>query len=185
MPAATPCDLPASALLCRHAVAGNYCDAYKLDLGLPDITLAAFVQAFYTTRLFKLERWILRGLLRRPSTDAQAVDLGLGQRDAFAAWTVEARTEDQLLLSDLYGRTRSWLMVLPGLAGTRLYFGSAVVARRGARTGERSLGWTYRALLGFHRLYSRLLLNAAARKLRRGSTPSNSAKISHQAGRNA
>jgi hypothetical protein len=102
-----------------------------------------------------------------PSTDAEARELALGKRDSFAAWRVEARDKDQLLLTA--GRTRSWLMVAPvtdqGHATTRLYFGSAVVPRKNARTGQIGLGRAYRSLLGFHKLYSRALLSAARSKL--------------------
>jgi hypothetical protein len=54
---------------------------------------------------------------------------------------------------------------------TRLYFGSAVLPRRGGagKAGEVSeklrMGWMFYVLLGFHRLYSRLLLAAASRRL--------------------
>ena len=52
--------------------------------------------------------------------------------------------------------------------GTRLYFGSAVVPRRSARAGKPSLGPLFSALLGFHKLYSRILLRAARSRLVRG-----------------
>ena len=93
------------------------------------------------------------------------------QRDAFAAWTVEAREVDQLLMCDVAGRTRSWLAVeAVGDAGadrTRLWFGSAVVARAGET--ERSFVW--RQLLRFHRLYSVALLGAARARVPRLATP--------------
>ena len=69
--------------------------------------------AFYTTWLFRLERWILRLAVARPSTDEEAHQLARGEREAFAAWSVEARAPDQLLMCDFTGRTRSWLMVVP------------------------------------------------------------------------
>ena len=47
---------------------------------------------------------------------------------------------------------------------TRLYFGSAVVART-ADDGHPRLGFSFRALLGFHRRYSRALLAAARTRL--------------------
>ena len=119
------------------------------------------------TAVFKLERLILKWLVARPSTDAEARQLAQGSRDAFAAWTVEARTADQLLLGDFSGRTKSWLMVtaIEGAAGTRLYFGSAVVPT--GRPGQRGVGFVFTALLGFHRLYSRILLRSAAARLTR------------------
>jgi len=127
------------------------------------------VTAFYTTWLFRIERWILRRLVARPSTDEEARQLARGERDGFAAWSVEARAPDQLLMCDFTGRTRSWLMVAPtaGQAGTRLHFGSVVVAVRDPKTGERSLGRVHGPLTGFHKVYSRLLLGAAATLLSR------------------
>ncbi|HET9483682.1 MAG TPA: hypothetical protein VFO79_06985, partial [Xanthomonadales bacterium] len=97
---------------------------------------------------------------------AQAAALASGRADAFAAWSVEGRTDDQLLLCDLHGRTRSWLMSAPLDGGTRLYFGSAVVPVAG-RDGRATLGTGYRALLGFHRIYSRVLLRSARARLER------------------
>lgn len=166
MPVAIACALPADALLTQHVDVGNYTDCFRIALSLSSVRLADYVRAFYGTRLFRLERGVLRWLLRRPSSDAELDALAEGRREAFAAWTVEARAPDQLLLCDLYGRTRSWLMVAPTAEGVTLYFGSAVVAQRD-RKGGRALGWTFRALLGFHRRYSRSLLNAAAQALQR------------------
>ncbi len=160
------CELPGQALLRRYAGDGAYADAYSTRID-GRVAHAAYVEAFYTTWLFKLERWLLARLVARPSTDAQARELARGERRSFAAWEVEATAPDQLLLTDVRGRTRSWLMTAPDRAGTRLYFGSAVVASVDRRTGDRRLAFAYRALLGFHRVYSRALLGAAARRLAR------------------
>ncbi|MEO5672414.1 MAG: hypothetical protein ABIR26_17135 [Ramlibacter sp.] len=167
-----PCELPASALLRKYQNAGSYADCYVAQVP-GSHTHAAFVEAFYTTALFRLERAILR-LAGRASTDAQATQLAQGSADTFAAWKVEGRSPDQLLLGDFTGRTKSWLMVAPGPgnganAATRLYFGSAVVPRLNAVTGKKSMGFVFSALLGFHRLYSRLLLVAAIRRLGAGT----------------
>lgn len=169
MKTGAPCALPAHALLARHRADGAFTDCYAATLRRP-VSLAEFVDAFYTTRLFKLERVVLAWFARQPSTDLQARQLAVGQRDTFAAWRVEARQSDQVLLADLTGRTRSWLMVAPaseggGAAATRLYFGSAVLPLAQAATGRRRLGFTFHALLGFHRLYSRALLWSACRRL--------------------
>ena len=51
--------------------------------------------------------------------------------------------------------------------GTRLYFGSAVVPVMNAATGKSEMGFVFKALLGFHKLYSRALLSAAAARLAR------------------
>lgn len=150
------CDLPDAALLSRYqADANNYTDCYRIELDRP-VSLSVYIEAFYTTWLFKLERRILARMVNKPSTDEQARALARGQRDQFAAWTVEARCEDQILMCDFQGRTRSWLMVQDG-PPPALFFGSAVVASE--QSGR--LPPAHRALLGFHRLYSRMLLSAA------------------------
>ena len=80
---------------------------------------------------------------------------------------MEARAPKQVLLCDFMGHTRSWLMVAPAEApdGTRLYFGSVVVRQRDAKTGDSGMPVVHKSLLGFHKLYSRMLLSAAARRL--------------------
>ena len=165
-----PCQLPAGALLTRYTGSGAYADCYVTEIGRT-VSHAEFVEAFYTTVVFKLERWILRLLVSQPSTDAQAKQLAQGTLSSFAAWSVEGRAPDQLLLSDFTGRTKSWLMVAApestGSPRTRLFFGSAVVPVRNPTTGRASLGFVFSALLGFHKLYSRVLLHAARSRLSR------------------
>lgn len=147
-------DLPSSALLRRYVREGTYTDCYCTDVPAT-ISLPRYVETFYTTPVFKLERWILTHLVSKPSTDRDARNVALAQAWSFAAWTVERRT-------------RSWFMVAPITGGTRLYFGSAVVPVR-RPSGELTLGSTYRALTGFHKLYSRILLRAARSALGRQS----------------
>jgi hypothetical protein len=163
-------DLPANALLGNYQRAGSYTDCYFTDLPR-SVSHADYVEAFYTSGLFKLERLVLAWLVARPSSDAQARELAAGRLAAFAAWTVEARAADQMLLCDFQGRTRSWLMTVSNSnnRSTRLFFGSAVVPIINRRSGaaSMSMGLAFRPLLGFHKLYSRLLLKAAANRLTR------------------
>jgi hypothetical protein len=170
MSAIRPCDLPAGSLLSRYSGSGAYADCYVTEIA-GTVSHAEFVEAFYTSAVFKLERLVLRLLVSRPSTDAQARQLAQGELSSFAAWSVEGRAPNQLLLCDFAGRTRSWLMVSAAGSGesanTRLFFGSAVVPVRSKTTGQRSLGFAFRALLGFHTLYSRVLLGAARSRLSR------------------
>jgi hypothetical protein len=159
--------LPAGALLNKfNAIAGAYTDCYFTEIPA-QAAFAEYVFAFYTTPLFKLERLILKLLVRKPSTNEQARELAYGICDSFAAWTVEDRGENQLMMCDFVERTRSWLMVVPAENGTRLYFGSAVVPVQDRKTGKPSLGFLFRALLGFHKIYSVLLLYSAGLKLMR------------------
>ena len=155
---------PDGALLDRYRCGGGYTDCFVAVV--PDrVTQTAYIEAFYTTALFKLERLVLALLVSRPSTDDEARRLAAGETDRFAAWTVEAREADQILLCDFMGSTRSWLMSVADPAApsptTRLYFGSAIVPRKGAA----GLGVGFRAMVPFHRLYARALLKAAVRRL--------------------
>lgn len=156
--------LPIRSLLFRYQANGDYTDCFTIDV-VGQVSQRQFVQAFYTSRLFKVERFILTWLVAKPSTDAEAARLAEGQTDHFAAWTVEGRAHDQLLLCDYQGRTRSWLMAEPILESsrpsTRLYFGSAVVAATNRRTGRKSMPVLFRLLLGFHRRYAKALLGSA------------------------
>src|SRR5512146_1053189 len=164
------CELPQRSLLCKYKQQGAYTDCYSVVMPRA-ISHSEFVEAFYTTPLFKVERFILAALVSRPSTDLQARQLAIGEVETFAAWSVEGRAEDQLLLCDFLGRTRSWLMTEIGEksnpGGTRLYFGSAVVPELNAKTGQASYGFAFHAMLGFHRLYSRALLRSAVSGLAR------------------
>src|SRR3546814_15708383 len=98
---------------------------------------------FYTTPIFKLERWILAKVLQLPSTDQEAQLLAQGRITRFAAWSVEARQIDQTVLAA--GRTRSWLMALPvwtGSGATPLFFGSFHTPRDRGRPGRALLSLT-------------------------------------------
>jgi hypothetical protein len=163
MPSIQTTRVPPAALLQRYVGHGGYADCFFANLDHA-VSLPEFVTAFYTTQTFRLERWLLARLLGMPSTDEDARALAQGRADTFAAWRVEARESDQILLAA--GRTRSWLRVepAPGPSGpaTTLFFGSAVVPRR-----HGGLGWQFQGLLGFHKLYSRVLIGAAVRKLRK------------------
>jgi hypothetical protein len=159
--------LPATALLGNYARGGGYTDCYFTEVP-QSIALAEYVEAFYTTWVFKLERWILTHGVKKPSRDLDAQRVARAEIDCFAAWTVEGRAPDQLLMCDYLRRTRSWFMVIPIDGGTRLCFGSAVVPVR-RKSGELTLGSTYSALMGFHKLYSRILLHSARSRLMRKS----------------
>jgi len=143
--------LPSDALLQKYVQSGAYTDCYSTTIS-SEVSLLDFVTAFYTTWLFKLERIILRVVVSKPSTDEEAASVVRGERDKFAAWYVEDRAENQLLMCDFRNQTRSWFMVSPG----RIYFGSAVIPVQ-----KNSFRW----LLGFHRLYSRALLAATKSRL--------------------
>jgi hypothetical protein len=160
------CALPVGAALGAYVREGVYTDCYAVVLPRV-VTQAEYVQAFYTTAVFKVERWLIARFLSRPSTDSQARQLAQGAVNSFAAWSVERREPNQLVLAA--GRTRSWLMASAdpgsGAPSTKLYFGSAVVPRRGGGSGQSAMSWQFRALLGFHKLYSRVLLSAASRRL--------------------
>ncbi|MEX0733604.1 MAG: hypothetical protein WD944_12285 [Steroidobacteraceae bacterium] len=164
----TSCAVPEAKLLNAYLRDGTYVDCYATDIAKP-VSQAQYVEAFYTTVVFKIERLLLKWAVSRPSTYAQAKRLAAGTINSFATWHVESRSENQLLLADFSRRTRSWLMVAPlprnRGATTRLYFGSAIVPVTDSKTGRAGLGFRFRALLGFHKLYSKVLLYAARLRL--------------------
>ena len=147
--------LPPGSLLESYRAAGGYVDCFITEVPRA-VSLPQLIEAFYTSRAFRPERWLIGALLGKRADDRDVARLAAGEIERFSAWSVEARREDQILLCDYQSRTRSWLMVQPVPGGTRLHFGSAVV-----KPGDP----IFRALLGFHRFYSRVLLGGALRKL--------------------
>jgi hypothetical protein len=159
MPHARP--VPESSLLGGYARQGAYTDCYAASVQ-GSYALGPLIEAVYTSPLFKLERWILAAVLELPSTDQQARQLALAQANSFAAWVVEQRSTSEVLLNA--GQTRLWLCVVPEHSqqpSTTLLFGSAVVPMRPGG----KFGLAFHALLGFHRLYSKLLLRAASKRI--------------------
>ena len=166
MPTIQKSPAPANALIHKYTyLPGAYTDSFSTEIPV-QVSFSDYIFDFYTTSLFKVERLILKLLVRKPSTDKEARELADGVRAQFAAWTVEARSENQILMCDFAGSTRSWLMSVPTETGTRLYFGSAVVPHRISKEGKPSLGFFFTALLGFHKTYSVLLLHSAGAKLK-------------------
>jgi len=102
--------LPEQTLTIQYAHRGAYTDCLFIDMS-GNISLEAYIEAFYTTPLIKVERAILSLLARKPSTDENAKQLSLGHTQKFSAWTVENRLPNQILLCDFTNTTRSWLMV--------------------------------------------------------------------------
>ena len=160
--------LPAGALLQRSRdMPGAYTDCFSACVGRA-VGAAEFIEAFYTTGLFKCERFVLF-LIGRGCTDAEARALARGEAEKFAAWTVEGRAENELLVCDFARLTRSWLMAASAADGasTRLYFGSAVVPRAKDTAGNPQPTAGFRYLQPVHAFYARALLRAAVRKLSR------------------
>lgn len=160
--------MPIGALLERCRESGGYTDCFVTEVdGV--VTHAHFVWAFYTSWLFKVERFILTWVVNKPSNDMEAAVLTDESTDGFAAWSVEGRTANQLLMCDYQKRTRSWLMTeaLDGDRRTRLYFGTGVAPLRPDGRKDRAFGMAFHLLVGFHKIYARALLRAAVGNLRR------------------
>ncbi|NNE86854.1 MAG: hypothetical protein HKN27_02160 [Silicimonas sp.] len=161
------CDLPSDALLLKYR-AQNYTDCFAVQVA-GDHDLAAFVAAFYSTWLFKAERFVLAHIAKAPATDAQAVALGRAESDQFSVWRTETRSQAQLLMCPRDETTRSWFMVdAKDRASTTLYFGSALIMRNRPRDAEKL---TLKIVIALHRFYSRALLACAAAKLKRTLNP--------------
>lgn len=139
---------------------GGFADSFVTEVP-GAIPLATYVEAFYTTPVFKAERMLLR-LAGHPSTDADARAVATGTANSFAVWRKPLRRGNELLIQEASGATASWFMTQPAATGTRLYFGTTV---RPAKDTNAAPG-IYRALTGVHLLYSRILLASAARRIR-------------------
>ncbi len=155
-------DLPQDSLLALHRGLECHRDAYAAVVP-GEVSLGEFITAFYSSIQFMPERKLL-GLIGRGASRTDIGALADGRADSFAAWDVEARAENEILLRDFQDHTCSWLMVefLPssseavGQQETRLWFGSGV---RNPDRGAVSL------LMPFHHWYSRVLLGGAVRRL--------------------
>lgn len=160
--------VPETALLHSYVGDGNYSDCYRARLDRT-VDLADYIYAFYSTPLFEIERTILKWAIHKPSTRQDILALADGTTEHFAAWSVEARRPDELLLSDYQNRTRSWLKCVQvnhdGRTQSDLYFGSAIVLADNGVQVSRAARALFYALLPFHQVYSRGLLWSARLKL--------------------
>ena len=156
--------LPEEALLQRYRHEGCYTDCYYMEIPR-HITMSEYIAAFYTTPIFKVERKILALIAGKHSTDEAVRNLALGHEKNFSVWRVEGRSSNQLLLCDMLGRTRSWLMIEATPSFSRLYFGSAVMPKSKSAAGKASFGFAFYALHSFHHLYTKALMRAAQAKL--------------------
>lgn len=145
--------------------ASNYCDCYSTKIDRK-VDLQKFVYAFYTSRVFSVERRILATVLGIPTTDEHAKQLSLGNTDSFSAWTVETRLDNEMLLREPRSSTASWFMVRQDVESscdrTELLFGSAVFPKN----DKKGLGVLFHSLSTFHTYYSYALLRSASKRLR-------------------
>lgn len=141
--------------------ANNYCDCFSSTIDCA-VDLEQFVYAFYTTRVFRLERKILALTLKLPATNEQAKLLASGESDNYSFWTVEKRRPSELLLLTNNRHTGSWFMVRDDMEAsqsrTELLFGSVVFL------GSQKTNLLFSIVLVFHKVYSRILLASAARR---------------------
>ena len=159
-------ELPQDALLQKYHLLNAFTDCYTTTIE-SSVDFNSYVSAFYSTKLFRMERFILKWVVNKPSSDQQLKNLVNDSSNEFAAWTVEARDEDQILMCDFQSRTRSWLKIEPLSDGTRLYFGSAVTSIRKDDRGNYKKDKIFSLLSIFHHWYSKALLKSAAKSLSR------------------
>ena len=130
------------------------------------VSLEAFVAAFYTNPFFRIELIIL-GLFGYPSKPQDVPALFAGQRQDYAAWTLEYRDDRQIVMADKLGATKHFLMVnVIDETNTQLHFGSAVMPRINKDGSERPPSFYFKLLEGFHVFYSKALLTAAVVRLK-------------------
>lgn len=152
------CDIPEGSLLEPFEQQG-YADCYTTHVPRP-VDLETYIAAFYNSCGFRPERILLSVVAGRYADNQSALDLASDRSRRFSAWEVTGRSNDEILLEDMTGATRSWLKVTESVDGTQLYFGSAVVRQSGQ--GQATL---FSVLTPFHKLYSRVLLATAVSSL--------------------
>jgi hypothetical protein len=144
------------------------CFTVKIDRA---VDLGEYIEAFYMGSAFRIERWILRVAVQKPSTDTDVRALAAGTATTFSAWRVLQRADAQILLEDFQGRTRSWLAVVPAPQTasdvTILHFGSGIAAARTPKSNTPEMPRSFRWLRGFHLRYSEVLMHQARRQLAR------------------
>ena len=60
-----PCGIPTTAFLLKYQDGGAFADCYVVRVE-GAVTQSGFVKAFYTTRLFKIERTLLEWVAKKP-----------------------------------------------------------------------------------------------------------------------
>ena len=143
--------LPDDSLLARFGAPEAYRDCFRREVP-GQVSLEQFIERFYCSRAFRPER-ILLGLISKGASNLDAKRLANGEVQRFAAWNVVEHNDAEILLQDFRGTTASWLCVRPLETSTELLFGSWV--------GEPERG-IVKALMPFHRWYSRVLLGGFA-----------------------
>ncbi|MEM1132354.1 MAG: hypothetical protein AAGH53_05415 [Pseudomonadota bacterium] len=139
--------VPHDSLLAEFGPAHAYRDCFARCVS-GHVSLADFIERFYCGRAFRPERLVL-GLIGRGASDTDAIRLASGEAQSFAAWNIVERRDREILLQDFRGATASWLSVRHHGDTTTLLFGSWV------GQPDRTI---VRALMPFHRWYSRVLL---------------------------
>lgn len=164
---AKPCDFPASSDLIQFShVLGAHTDCYCVEVGSP-VSLEDYAMAFFDSPVFRLERRLIALFGGIASTRQDVAAIADGTGDALCMWQVISRDKDQILLAVGKGPIRTWIMRETNGRATQLYFGSAVLPNR--RSDPPRIGFSFRALKGFHSLYSRILLSSARRQVLRAT----------------
>lgn len=154
--------LPDGALLEAYERPDCYVDCFSVYC-TSAVEHSRWLRAFLDSRVFRLERAVLRTLARADCSEEAAGALVAGQAESFAVWTVEHRTPQELLLRDRSARTRTWWRTQPEAHGVRLYFGSALVPKERPEGAGSIDGWRWSIPL--HRVYSRCLVSSACARL--------------------
>lgn len=161
----TQCPLPQDTMLHRYEHGpGHHTDCFETEVA-QGVSLADYIEAFFNSPILRLERKLL-GLAVAKSNYNDVLALAQGQSDRIAGWQTEDRDDHEILLTVMGGGIRTWLKVIPQEDNSRLLFGSAVVPPDDG-SGAPKMAWWVNALMGFHKLYSHIVLGAAKWQLKR------------------
>ncbi|MTI09151.1 hypothetical protein [Curvivirga aplysinae] len=152
-----------------HESPGHHADAFvgQID-GI--VTLEDYILAFFDSPIFRIERSILSLFLLRRIKQSEIKELASGRSQQFALWKTKKRNEEELLLEVGDSQIRTWFHTEQEQSNkTKLYFGSAIVPDTTSKNAKEGIGFTFRFFMGFHKLYSRILLQSALKKLKRNN----------------
>lgn len=161
-------DSPKDSLLHQYTEKpGCHADAFMAEINFTP-SLKDYITAMFGSPVFRIERVLLAVAAATPTFKKDLTAFALAEKDSFALWKTMERSDQELLMEVEKGRVRTWLMVEPTEGETsKLWFGSAIVPKTTPSREVGDIGFTFKALMGFHKLYSRILLLAAIRGLKR------------------
>ncbi|WP_299348261.1 hypothetical protein [uncultured Shimia sp.] len=160
-------EVPRASLLQQFVeMPGCHADAFAVPADAAT-ELADYIRAMFDSPVFRAERMVLAAFGKKSSSAEEVAALAAGEGQTMALWSTLQRNGHELLLEVRRGAVRTWLMVEPRPGSdAHLWFGTAIVPEPAKGDAPPQIALGFRAFMGVHKLYSRVLLWAAVRGLK-------------------